>query len=218
MIIINCNIINGLQNLITSSTFWTAISAIATFVMAYFTYKTLMQNKEQLEDIKTQRFEDTRARIICSFVHWNHTYLLKVENIGKEPAYNMLIKVTGKPIANHLFETIKTVLDELANKKITLPAGRSNYYMICPSHFTQGYAGVPSIETYTYSEILKWLGEYENEPINIRIEYNDKYVFEDTQSLNNYFTKGLVIVPDNMEEIAKSLNEINHTIKSKWIN
>lgn len=214
MIIINCNIINGLQNLITSSTFWTAISAIATFIMAYFTYKTLVQNKEQLNDIKKQRLEDTRARIICHLVHWHNTYLLKVENTGKEPAYNVSIQLSGKPIANHLFETIKNLFKELAEKKIIIPAGESNYYIISPSHLNEGYAG-PSNETHFYSDINKWLEVYENEPINIKINYNDKYVYEETSSLSNYFTKGLVIIPNNLEQIAKSLTEINHTIKSK---
>ena len=49
--------------------FWPVyLSAIASLCMIYFTYRTLQQNKEQLEEIKHQREEDERARLVFSVI------------------------------------------------------------------------------------------------------------------------------------------------------
>ena len=48
---------------VTWLTFWPVyLSAIASFGMIYFTYRSLQENRKQLEEIKRQREEDERER------------------------------------------------------------------------------------------------------------------------------------------------------------
>ena len=206
-----CHFFEIIQNAITSSTLWTAVSAIATLVMAYITYKTLMQNKEQLNDIQKQRLEDTRARIICKLVLWNNTYLIKVENIGKEPAYNVNIHVTGEPITQNLSKTIKKNFDRLSKLDIILPAGEYKCFVLYSSSlFAEGnFYGANEINEYTLREVANWLSKYNDKPIDIRIKYNNKYTLNESFSISKYFIDGSVILPDNLEIIANTMIEMN---------
>ncbi len=195
---------------LTSSTLWTAISAIATFVMAYITYKTLMHNKEQLNDLKEQRLEDIRARIVCNLILWNNTYLLKIENIGKEPAYDVNIQVTGEPITHNLSKTIKKNFDRLSKLNIILPAGEYKCFVLYSSTlFAEwNFSGSEEINEYSLREVASWLSKYNDKPIDIKIKYNNKYTLNESFSMSNYFIDGSVVLPDNLEIIANTMIEM----------
>lgn len=46
--------------------FWPVyLSSIASFGMIFFTYRSLQQNKTQIEELRLQREEDERARLVC---------------------------------------------------------------------------------------------------------------------------------------------------------
>ena len=74
-------------------TFWPVyLSAIASFGMIYFTYLSLQQNKKQLEEIKHQREEEERARLIFSVIVYKTAFMLKISNVGKRNVYNAVIQ------------------------------------------------------------------------------------------------------------------------------
>ena len=49
--------------------FWPVyLSSIASFGMIFITYRSLLQNKEQIDELKQQREEDERARLVFSII------------------------------------------------------------------------------------------------------------------------------------------------------
>lgn len=58
----------------------TGIGAIATAVMAFITWKTLRQNKDQLSELKRQWAEQNSPKIVPSFVKSNGSVYLRIKN------------------------------------------------------------------------------------------------------------------------------------------
>ena len=84
--------------------FWPVyLSAIASFGMIYFTYRSLQQNKKQLEEMKLQREEEERARLVFSVIVYKKAFMLKISNVGKRNVYNAVIKFNDD-FLNELFE------------------------------------------------------------------------------------------------------------------
>ena len=84
--------------------FWPVyLSAIASFGMIYFTYRLLQQNKKQLEEMKLQREEEERARLVFSVIVYKKAFMLKISNVGKRNVYNAVIKFNDD-FLNELFE------------------------------------------------------------------------------------------------------------------
>ena len=78
---------------VTWLTFWPVyLSAIASFGMIYFTYRSLQQNKKQLEEMKQLREEDERARLVFSVIVYEHAFMLKISNIGKRNVYEATVQ------------------------------------------------------------------------------------------------------------------------------
>lgn len=89
---------------VTWLTFWPVyLSAIASFGMIYFTYRSLQQNKIQLEEMKRQREEEERARLVFSVIVYKHAFMLKISNVGKRNVYNAVIQF-NEDFLNELFE------------------------------------------------------------------------------------------------------------------
>lgn len=69
--------------------FWvTYISAIASFAMVFITWRTLQQNKEQLEEIKRQWNEQNKPILSFKIIVLKDVFYLKVENTGKSSIVN----------------------------------------------------------------------------------------------------------------------------------
>ena len=218
MIIIS--ILGTITDVITSSTFWTAVSAIATFAMAFITYKTLKQNKEQLETINEQRLEDTRARIRClTFISdYDRSYVLKFENIGKEPAYDIKIKVSGEPITNNLYSQIRNIFSELANSSFSLSAGQNLCFCIFPSEDNNwDYFDSVTGES-SHTKRTNWLNEYSNKQIIIEGKYNSQYDIHEVFTLKDRFVSGSYSQLDTLSHIAKIMVDLKETLKEKLTN
>ena len=206
---------NILTEVLTSSTLWTAISAIATFAMAFITYKTLKQNREQLNELKVQREEDNRARIVCSaHIHQvNGSYMLMIENIGRLPAYDVNIQVTGEPITNHLFDYIRYTFSQLAKKTFTLPAGQSLSFYLYPSEeigwdYTSDITGESTLD-----KRKKWLDDYKEKKIIITGRYNSQYEIHEVFTLNERFISGSYIEQTPLNFIGFVLRNLSRTQK-----
>ena len=50
--------------------------------MIYFTYRSLQQNKKQIEELQKQREEEERARLMFSVIVYQHAFMLKISNIA----------------------------------------------------------------------------------------------------------------------------------------
>ena len=72
--------------------FWPVyLSSIASFGMIFFTYRTLLHNIKQTEDLKKQREEDERARLVFSVIVYQTAFMLKIRNVGKRDVYNAVL-------------------------------------------------------------------------------------------------------------------------------
>lgn len=56
------------------------IAAIATAVMAFFTWQTLKQNQNQLNELKEQWNEQNKPKIMPSFIKSNGSVYLRIKN------------------------------------------------------------------------------------------------------------------------------------------
>ncbi len=92
---------------------WTAVSAIATLIMAIATFFTIRQNKKQLDEMKRQWSEERKPRIRLSIENYGIHCYLKVENLGVVPAYN--VKLTIDPQSVNNFDTVILCDEELGN-------------------------------------------------------------------------------------------------------
>lgn len=77
-----------------TTTNWAAASAIATAVMAWLTYRTLLQNRKQLDQMKQQWIEENRPIIEISLVNPPNSLdttnlYFEILNIGKSVAKNI---------------------------------------------------------------------------------------------------------------------------------
>ena len=73
--------------------FWaTYIGSIASFAMVFATWKTLMQNREQVDELKRQWEQQNRPYLLAEIIKKDTTYYLKLCNIGKRTAESIKIK------------------------------------------------------------------------------------------------------------------------------
>lgn len=100
--------------------FWvTYISAIASFAMVFITWRTLQQNKEQLNELKRQWEEQNKPKLFCSLEKSNEDMLLILENISNSAATNVSIAIdTNIEKRNSYFNK---VVDLLYKSYLTIP-------------------------------------------------------------------------------------------------
>lgn len=115
---------------VTWLTFWPVyLSAIASFGMIYFTYRSLQQNKKQLEEIRKQREEDERARLVFSVIVYKKAFMLKISNVGKRNVYNAVIQF-NEDFLNELFEEKIQEGYKQLSKPFFVEAGTSRHLYI----------------------------------------------------------------------------------------
>ena len=163
---------------------WTAVSAIATLVMALATFITIRQNKKQLKELQRQWNEANRARLTFSIVVINGLYLLKITNCGTATAYNISIKLRGDLIDNHFSDSIKYWAQVLESKPFCIEAGVSKHYDISP---ISGYENCCIHgKTYSGAQIDKWLEEHKGDKIIITGKYCDRYDISEEFSIEDF--------------------------------
>lgn len=115
---------------VTWLTFWPVyLSAIASFGMIYFTYRSLQQNKRQLEEMKHQREEEERARLVFSVIVYKKAFMLKISNVGKRNVYNAVIQFNDDFLNELLEEKFQEGYKQLS-KPFFVEAGTSRHLYI----------------------------------------------------------------------------------------
>lgn len=190
---------------------WNAVSAISNIVLAIIAVSTLAFSIYLMVVQNKQRKEDVRARLMFSLFHWKDLLFLKIENIGKEPAYDIRLNVTGKPISESLYESIVSIFTELASKRFALPANKSKYFLISPAVTKGADMGIGD-DHHTSKEVNEWLEKYGNEPIFIKGDYNGKYTIDETMSIKEHIVFGSFLVYEQIDWIAESLSELSNNI------
>ena len=98
-----CYFIPALNEILEEPKKWTAfwgtyLSAIASFVMALSTWKTLGQNSEQLNEIRRQWNEQNKPKVFCSLEKDNLDILLVIYNASNSVATNVCISIVNKNV------------------------------------------------------------------------------------------------------------------------
>ena len=115
---------------VTWLSFWPIyLSAIASFGMIYMTYLSLRQNKKQLEELRRQREEDERARLVFGVIVYQHAFMLKISNIGKRNVYNAKIQFNEDFIKELFKEKYEEGFRQLSSP-FFVEAGTSRYLFI----------------------------------------------------------------------------------------
>lgn len=202
---------------------WTSVSAIATgvgsiatAVMAFIALRSLLQNDKQLDELKKQREEETRARLVFEIVSYEHLFLLKITNVGKSTAYDLTFCINSKLIDNHFSNHIKSIFERNNQKRFVMVPGRSLYFYLSPIHTTQRTHTIAGV-SFTSEVINQWLNQYQNEAIVITGSYCAKYEIRECFSISDFMGDSIVVYDDEviaLQGITKEIKRNNERCKS----
>ena len=165
-------------------TFWPVyLSAIASFGMIYFTYLSLQQNKKQLKELKHQREEEERARLIFSVIVYKKAFMLKISNVGKRNVYNAVIEFNDDFI-NELFEEKYQEGFKQLSKPFFVEAGNSRHLFI------------------GWCQDVKDAWKDKHVVIKMKGKYNDVYAIDEEIDMDMHLDKTFMLVQG---EIATEL-------------
>lgn len=188
------------------------LSAMASFGMIYYTYRSLQQNKKQLEEMKAQREEEERARLVFSVIVYQTAFMLKISNIGKRNVFNAIIHFNEDFLNELMEERFEEGYKQLA-KPFFVEAGTSRYLFI-------GFCQDVNDVWKNKNVVIKMKGSY-NDVYNIDEElymsmFLDKtfmLVQGDLETTMGYIKKGLVVQNNSYMPMQKSLDQIAKSIK-----
>ena len=167
--------------------FWPVyLSAIASFGMIYFTYRSLQQNKNQMEKMQKQHEEEERARLVFSVIIYQHAFMLKISNIGKRNVYNAIINFNEDFLSELLQEKFQEGYKQLS-KPFFVEAGTSRHLYI---GFCQDVNDA-----------------WKNKHVVIRMKgrYNDVYTIDEEIDMSLFLDKTFMLVQG---ELATQLSLI----------
>lgn len=196
---------------VTWLSFWPMyLSAIASFAMVFASLYTLrkslnehkidrtlqermlLQNQNQLNEIKRQWEEENRARLNFSIIINDGLILLKISNLGKSNAYDIRLKISEDFIKNLFSEHLRNQFNHLQEKPFAIEAGKSKHYMISPIYSDIEYT-IGGKEKYPGSYINKWLDQNKGIQIQITGVYCDLYQISESFSIENFLTESIIV-------------------------
>lgn len=168
--------------------FWVIyFSALMSLAMVIITWYTLKQNKEQLEEIKKERQESQRARLVFDIIKYQKAYHLRIRNIGKENAFNVSITV-NKVFIQNIAESDQVVFEEL-EAPFYIPIDIPKYFYIGQC-----------------SDIVKrWIGK--NIPLSLTGTYCVDYKIKESLDMNQFIGKLQYVVYDDLTTAFKDYND-----------
>ena len=166
---------------VTWLSFWPVyLSAIASFGMIYFTYRSLQQNMKQMDEMRRQREEEERARLVFSVIVYQHAFMLKISNVGKRNVFNAVIHF-NEDFLNELFEKKFEEGYRQLTKPFFVEAGASRHLFI------------------------GWCQDindaWNNKPVVIRMKgsYNGVYIIDEEIDMNLFLDKTFIVVQGDLE-------------------
>lgn len=183
--------------------------------MIIFTYYSLKNNKETLNEMKKEWDEERKANLYFSIEDRIGLFVLKVANIGKSPAYNVRLKFNKEFIDALLFNQIKDVYRTLPSKSFSLENGKAKYFYISPIYGNSICEFKKTHETFTGEEINNWLNKFRYVPIIIDATFGKKDTAHAEITLDNFLVSSLGIkddITEQLEKITKGMVKSNDSI------
>jgi hypothetical protein len=204
---------------VTWLSFWPVyLSAIASFGMIYMTFLSLRQNKKQLEELRRQREDDERARLVFSVVVYQYAFMLKISNIGKRNVYKATIHFNEDFLDELLEEKYQEGYRQLS-KPFFVEAGKSRYLLI-------GWCQDINDAWKNKHVVIRMNGSYnsvyevkEELDMNLFLDKTFMVVQGDLETTVGHIKKGLVVqnnsywpVQKSLDAIAKSLAKVEYSL------
>ncbi len=193
--------------------FWPVyLSSIASFGMIFFTYRSLQQNKTQIEELRLQREEDERARLVFSVIVYQTSFMLKISNIGKRNVFNAIINFNEDFLSELIEKRFQKGFRQLS-KPFFVEVGDSKYLYI-------GHC--PDVNTAWKDKhvVIKIKGSYNNTydideelDMNWFLDRSFIVVQGDLETTMSYMKKGLIVQNDSYMPVQKSLDIIAKSIR-----
>ena len=200
--------------------FWPVyLSSIASFGMIFFTYRSLQQNKTQIEELRLQREEDERARLVFSVIVYQTSFMLKISNIGKRNVFNAIINFNEDFISELVEKRFQEGFRQLS-KPFFVEVGTSRYLYI-------GHCPEVNKAWKDKNVVIKMNGSYNNiytieEDIDMNwfLDKTFMVVQGDLETTMSYMKKGLIVQNDqympvqkSLDMIAKSIHKVEHSLE-----
>ncbi len=202
-------------NLLVSSTFWTAASAIATAIMAWFTYETIQNSKKQVDLVKEQWEKENRAylEILPIFIPFSRkegNLGIEIRNIGNKTAYDISLSINDTFRNEIPIESIKDRIDHICKEKYrVLPNGTKT--IVISAIRTIANKDTLFGQPITQKQINELTEYLTNFSFNVHCKYNrdefDQVLASEDQELQQF---------DNLnflENIEHNLSRINESIQ-----
>jgi len=166
---------------------FTAISALATAVMAYLTYRSIRNGKEQIEEMKAQWEKENRPYlelfpVAPPFTHKDGSLAIEIKNIGKRTANNVSIEIENSFIQGFNNDIVNEQIQTICSNKYRILPNESKILTICsiktsPDGEVLLGATVPKSEL---NLIRKYLSNFK---FKVKCSY-EEYSFEQILSSN----------------------------------
>ena len=205
---------------VTWLSFWPVyLSAIASFGMIYFTYRSLQQNMKQMDEMRQQREEEERARLEFSVIVYQHAFMLKISNVGRRNVYNAVIHF-NEDFLNELFEKKFEEGYRQLEKPFFVEAGTSRHLFI-------GWCQDINDAWKNKNVVIRMKGSYngvykidEEIDMNLFLDKTFIVVQGDLETTMGHIKKGLIVqnnsywpVQKSLDSIAKNLEKVERTLE-----
>lgn len=205
---------------VTWLSFWPVyLSAIASFGMIYFTYRSLQQNMKQMDEMRRQREEEERARLVFSVIVYQHAFMLKISNVGKRNVFNAVIHF-NEDFLNELFEKKFEEGYRQLTKPFFVEAGTSRHLFI-------GWCQDINDAWKNKHVVIRMKGSYngvyiidEEIDMNLFLDKTFIVVQGDLETTMGHIKKGLIVqnnsywpVQKSLDSIAKNLEKVERTLE-----
>lgn len=194
--------------------FWpTYISAAAAFFMIYVTFLTLKQNREQLEEMKSQWKREHSPDLDIAVINLpyrapNETIAIEIKNFGKGVAENIKISIDSEFVNNFPHSAVKEQIDKIREKTYRILPEDTIIIPICLLNRNSGNNMNLFGQKVTNKEkenIHKFL---ENFIISIKCEYKGcenpieiTFTAEDKKWIRRSITSSLEDIASHLEEL-----------------
>ncbi len=200
--------------------FWPVyLSSIASFGMILITYLTLQHNIKQTKELRKQREEDDRARLVFSVIVYQTAFMLKIRNVGKRDVYNAVLSFNEDFLDELMEEKFEEPYRQLSSP-FFIEAGTSRHLFI-------GFCQDVNDAWKNKKVVIKIKGSYNgsytvDEEIDMSMFLDKTFMLVqgDLETTMGHIKKGLVVqnnfhkpIQVSLETIAKSLGKVESSLE-----
>ena len=165
----------------------TALSAAASFLMVFITWRSLVQNRKEMDMLKEQWKEEHKAKVVFKIKYTGYgIYRLVMENVGKETANGIGFSLDNSFLDSILLPSLKTYLSEISEKQYQLLPGESISFEFAYQE-TNHYDGFPIKNThYSYEDLKANFASMSSVDCHISGKYNNESIIDQTVGLDGH--------------------------------